>query len=848
MLLFQKIIAILLTLINVLCFETGVRKFPVSELKKESDEVVISDKTESNLLATAEYAANIRNGVQCVYTDSKRSAYKMSNNDISLTHEMTSAVKTASLTDTDGGVYIKDSFRSFYCLTPGAKLYFENSATKARVNTIRLGEYYYDCHVRDLESPSFKVDKNYHVYADKLYMQYTLLAKKPTEKLYAFGSEISIPLCDADAILIKDKNGEHDGITGIDAQSVEFAAFDIKNVGVVGFIVPSDGSTSKLTVTLGAGGYTITQYAAYEPHTGVNDNAEQGGYALNNVTFGCRVYTDKTHDFSGIAQAAWEERHPLESITVEKGTANAAFVGYDALRGMYTVKMDGTHFQWAYDNPEYPFLAPVTVKGSGQDRILYMRAYTDSGCLEAAALLDSDMRLAPIDVQECKNFRGDGGEGFYSPIDYSYGDAIFPVKVGGNEALKFTVAHVYQNWGRYPIKQVSSIEFHTSYYHLSTGTTESNCFAPYFVGDKDGWTLPDFRTRSGNIWSGQPQFNSTGILKFMSYRDNYTDKTYYSEFSGSIIDSCGLAYTDMTNAYTDDLGKFSYTLRHVEMPQTDENRTYYSLRVKFNENVTYEDFRKNFDIFYFDGRFVKYDKVSFLNADNIPVVADVDISAGEKYYFLGTDAPFWGYSKVTADTEYRINECFGCNFALLIKNSRIVCGGEKTDIPLVFRDSSTADITMGALTLDMDTVSFKKGDTIDIDMILLPWGIGTEDNVNNVMKVREDSLLRPVTVTAEKGSVESDPYLPIVTAENNEAEFTLTGGRNNIAVTVKGFSSMLAPSVYRLVNGEWERYELASSNSYDGYTVRLQPDGRYSFSFICHVGDPSEINTFRITQ
>lgn len=844
----RSLIALLLSLLELILINTGIKKIPVEEAGKDGAQVVIADKTESNLLNTAEYAANAKNTVQAYYTTSARTEYIMNNAQMSFAHKLSGAVKTASLTDGDGNVYIEDSFRTFYCLTPGAKLYFENSATEARVNTIRLGEYYYDCHIRDLESPRFKVDKNYHVYADKLYAQYTLLCKKPTEALYAFGSEITIPLAGVMSVRVKDKNGIHNTVTGIDEASVEFAAFDIENVGVVGFIVPSDGSTEKLSVSRGVCGYTVTQYAAYKPHTGINDNNEDGGYELNNVTFGCRIYTDKTHDFSGVEQAAWEERYPLDAISVEKGNSNAAYIGYDALRGMYTIEMDGTDFQSAYDDPEHQFTAPVTVKGSGQDRVLYFRAYTQSGCLEAAALLDSNKRLAPVEVQECKNFRGDGGEGFYSPIDYSYGDAIFPIKVRGNEMLKFTVVHLYQNWGNYPIKQLSSIEFHTSYYHISTGTTESNCFAPYFVGDKDGWTLPDFRTRSGNIWQGQPQFNSTGILKFMSYRNNYGNKTYFSEFSGSTVDSCGLAFMDMTNAYTDDLGKYTYTIRHVEMPQTDENRTYYSLRVKFTGDATYEDFRKNFDIFYFDGRFVKYDRLSYLSADNTVVTENANASGKPQYHTLGSDSPFWGFNKITADTEHYIGECFGCNFALLVKNCKIVCGGQEKEIPLVFRNTSDDDITVGALTLDADKITFTKGDTIELDMILLPWGVGTEESIDTVLSVREDSLLNPVSVTALKGSVEADAYLPVVTARNNEAEFTLTGGRNNIAVTVKGFSSVKAPSVYSLVDGEWQSVELASSNGYDGYTVKVQPDGKYAFSFVYRAEDPYAEYTFRVVQ
>ena len=845
---FCSIISVILAFFNVVFINLGIKKIEVNEISADNS-VVVDDLSESNLLASAEYAANARNRVQCVYTDSKRGSFRMTNEDMTLTHKIKGTSKTATLTDADGNVYISDSFRSFCSITPGAKIYFENSVGDTHMNTIRLGEYYYDCHIRDLKANGFYVDKEYHVYSDRLYMQYTAITEKPTTKLYDFGSEITVPYSSVASVCIKDKNGFHKDNRDIDEQSVEFVAFDIKNTGVVGFIIPSDGSTQKVTVTKGLTGYTVTQYAAYEPHTGINDNNEEGGYDLNSVTFGCRIYTDKTHSFDGVTETAFEERHPLDSITIEDSNANAEYLGYDALRGTYTIKMDGTHFQYAYDNPDCQFKTNVRVKGNGTDSVLYFRAYTVSGGLEAATLLDSENNASPIDVQVCKNFQGDGGEPVYSPVDHSYGDAFFPVKVRGNEMLDFTVIHLYQNWGNYPIKQLSSIEFHTPYYHISTGTTESNCLAPYFVSNKDGWLLPDFRTRSGIMWSGQPQFNSVGILKFMVHKDEYFDDvTHFSEYMGTKIDSCGLAYCDFTNEYKDDCGKYTYSLRHVEMPQTDENRTYYSLRVTFNEDVTYKDFKNDFDLFSIDTRCVDLTKISYLNKNNVALIENRAADSTPVCHTLGTQAPYFALFCATDEESLQnIDAGFGCNFALLIKNSKIISCGEELSVPFVFRELIDGT-NLAALTLDVKELSFKKGDTIDIDMILLPWGIGTETEVSRVMHVRQDSVLYPVTVSAAKGTVEDDAYLPVVKAENNEAEFTVKGGRNNISVTVKDFSSVKRPVVSRLVNGEWEEYELASSNGYDGITVRLQPDGKYSFSFVYDAADPFTEYSFKVVQ
>lgn len=819
----------------------ATQKGATVETVQKTDTDVVTKVTNSSLYKSALYANRLKNGVQATYADTNRNSFRFENMDMILTQKLTALKKTATLTDKNGNAFIEDSFRTYYIGKFSGKNYFENSGVTARVNNIRLGEYYYDCHVRDLEAGGFKVDKNYHVYSDRLYQQYSLYSSEATTEVEEFGLEIEIPAKNVNAISIKDKNGLHSTVDGIDEATVEYIAFDIDGVGVVGFIVSSDGSTKAMKLEKNLGTYVLTQIANYEPYTGINKNDETGGYELNYVTFGSRIYTDSTHSFDGIEAAAYEERNPLTDIYVGENNSNAQYLKYDALRGAYTFQMEGTHFQYAYDNPELQFKMPITIKGDTLDRKIYVRSYAKAGGLEAAALLDDSGLLSPIDVEVCKNFQGDGGENFYSVKDYAYGDSFFPLSIESDETVSFTLLNLYQNWGQSPLKQLSSIEFHVSYYHLSTGTTESNCIAPYFVYGKDGWTLPDFRNRSGNIWATQPQFNSVGILRFCAQNDEY------SEFEGSRIDSCGQTYSDITDYYVSDDGTFDYSLRHVEFPQTDENRTYYTLKIEFNEDVTYKNFKKNFDLFYFDGRFVQFTKMGYLNENNEMTSVDIKGDGGNTYYTLGSNAPYYGFYDVTDDTEYQLDNCLGCNFGLIIKDSKIIVNGKEQNIAFAVRESSTSSKTIGCLTLDTEKISFKKGDTIYIELILLPWGVGTEENDNNVRKVREDSALNPISITAEKGTVVDDSYLPIVKAENNEAQFTVKGSRNNNAVRIDGITEYTsAPEIYKLVDGEWQRVQLASSNGYDGYSIRIGDDGTYSVSFVYNAEDPYTEYTFKV--
>ena len=808
-----------------------------SPWRMDDETAVINDISEdSNLSSSIRLASKLSNGVQCVYADANRTAYEMTNREMTLTHTLGKYGNGATLKSARGKTYIGDSFDAWCRDSDGAVWYSSDSADAGRVNTIRLGKYYYDVHVRDydLKPDTFKVDKEFHVWSDRLYLQYTLFADEATGALDSFGAEIRIPVKKVNGIQIKDAGGVHDSIDA-DAESTEYAAFDIKGVGVVGFILPVTGETRSLSVVKDKKDYVITLTADYIPGTGINKYDESGGKALNNVTFGCRIYTDETHSFDGVSDAAEIERDPL-SITTASGEAAV----YEALHGCYSVRLSGTSFQYAYDNPYTRFPVTLNIPGT-DDRDIYIRAMTGAGSLEACVVLDENETLVPIDVQVCKNFGGDIAEYYYSIKDYSYGDAFFPVSVKEGEDLTLTAVHLYQNWGNVPLKQLSSIEFHTSYYHLSTGTTESNCIAPYYADDKEGLLLPDFRGRSGIMWGGQPQFNATGKPCFMIDRSYPAQKV--AEFEGNRINSVGPTYADIEMRFLSGDGSYMYTLRHVEFPQTDENRTYYTVDVEFLKNKTYLNFRGDVDIFFQTGRFVEFKTLAYTDKNNEEKTFTFEKSLIKKYHKLGGDIPYYSLLTINKSEEEIRNSTFGANEATIIRDSSIIRGGKKTDIPFTVRTFAYNDFTDTALTLDVGPVSFRKGDSIHLDLILLPWGTGLETDCENVRKVKEDSAVNRLRAEAETGSVVNDIIIPTVRCENNEAVFTVTGGGNNSVAKIDGFTQFGRLKVEERIGGQWTPVPLASECGYDGYDVQYNPDGTYSYSFVFDADGTSR--TFR---
>ncbi|MBR3755155.1 MAG: hypothetical protein IKK49_08705, partial [Clostridia bacterium] len=106
--------------------------------------------------------------------------------------------------------------------------------------------------------------------------------------------------------------------------------------------------------------------------------------------------------------------------------------------------------------------------------------------------------------------------------------------------------------------------------------------------------------------------------------------------------------------------------------------------------------------------------------------------------------------------------------------------------------------------------------------------------------VREDSALKPMKLTAFTGEVVEDAFVPTIRAESGVADFIISGGRNNTAVKIMGFTDLESPKVY-VVNGESkELVNFASENGYDGYQVQYEDDGTYSFTYLDAPGNPDD--------
>ncbi len=701
---------------------------------------------------------------------------------------------------------------------------------------------------KDNSRPKALLDRNFHTFTDKINSVDRFVISEKTENVAAIGFTANVKKANVAKLIVKDKNGLHESLTDVDWASAEYIGFDIKDAGIFGFILVNGTFESSFTVTDEGDNYVITQ--KYIPDKGLL--RKKYIYEI-----GRRFYTDTAHSFEGFLKEAEFERHPLENVVTTTPDSNGKYLGYDSLKGLYTFTIESNAGGFSppyYSSPDRQYTLSVKFTGEDQDRTVYVYTHAGDtgGTLECAVLLDENNTVLPMAMEVSKNFSGDGDETVFDQGDHSYSDTFFPLVVESAKETKITVVNLYQNWGLFPLKQLSSIQFFTTYYHLSTGVTETNCIAPYFVYGKDYWTIPDFRPMSSPLWASQPQHTSGGAPRVLQYTSK--DKGFSGlEFTTKYIDSTGPVYADVRMNYLSEDGRVAATYRHVEMPQTDESRAYYDIEFTVLEDFTVEEFRRDFNIFAMDGRFIFYNKLGYLDANNTPAAADTSHSAEKTYYKLGKDCPYVAIYDADAD-DY-------VNMAVIVADSDVTLGGRKFTGSFIVSDYTSWNLNRISLSLDLGKVTLKAGDVMKFRLIIFPYGSQEIRDDERVRLVRENTCLNPVRISSDTDTVLDDGIVPKAkSADGKTCEFTVYGGAanipavnesyyrssdHNIAVRIYGFDSFGVPEIYEKINGEWVRYEIASVNGYDGYAVYTDADNSFSYAFVVNMNDATP-RTFKI--
>ena len=861
----------------------------LEESSTESEGTTIKEnvKHDSSELITVSNA--LANAPQARFGNSSWTTYIVENQNMSFEYRLNKkrVQKFVYLNNSEGQPYFEESFDVFVTMENGKTYYASASDADAVINIPRFGYYYnevraeYQTFVAGSGSkretlPALSLARVFHTYSDKLHTVAQVAASEITTGIVSIGFVIEIPAKTVDKLVVEDASGIHDNIDTVDWSSAAYVGFDVKNVGIFGYILPAD-SNDKLTVTIEGGNYVIKHERTPEngtiiPGEGSPEDSEGKAGNTNDFYIGQRIYTDTNHDFSAFLTEAYIERNPLGKKNIKVSTAYSSygsFDGYDALRGSYMFSIDSPHDGNQHDVcPNRHYYLNFTVKSDSYKRVIYTTTTSTAGSLECAVLLDENLMMLPVPIENGKNFGSDGDTNIFDLLDTGYGESILPIVAMPNGTLEYNLVNLYENWGNFPLKQISFIEYHSPYYHLSTGLIETNCLVPWkFTSCSDiSNMLPDHRGMSTTPWPGTFQRTQGGSHSFLSYIAE--NKQQVGELYKQTIHSYGPTYADVEMNHLSTDGKIKITYHHIEMPQLDENRGYYTIEYEFLDELTITNFKNNF-VFYGMGSLewpTLYEMFSYLDENNEPRIEYYDNVPAGTFYVLGNESPYLASMKLDS-----IN--YG-NTSIVIKDYEVVLNGEKTDVRLGFFVKHNKNGV--SLTLDLGDVTFKKGDKITLNAILTPWGSEETDYSGdiypadqNIRDIRENTCLNPIYATAgESTEIIDHPFIPMLRSTNGEnAEFTISGGKvktvdipyrsntgYNVAVRVYGFEQLSVPIVYEKINGEWVVYELSSANNldaigygayYDGYCVYYDEDGTYSYSFVINM-DAAEDRIFKI--
>lgn len=753
----------------------------------------------------------------------------------------------------------------------------EGDNYKGDVTSLRLdvaGEAKAVCEIKDVKlikgndggvPENLSIVRSFMVYSDKLHSFVQFASKDvATNDIASLGFETRIPKADVSKVIVMDKDGLHYDFSEIDWTTAEYVGFDIAEAGIFGFILPIDGQGGAIEVREEGDNYVIIQSCA--PENGTVEPSVEGTNNANDLFIGQRIYTDESHSFDSFIHEAYNERNPLRGIAVNTGASTGGDdIKYDALRGIYSISIDYDSFGPAYYQwPNKHYNINFSIRGDGRQRNIYLMTSTKGLCLECAALLDGDNLMLPMPIQVGKNFSEKNGErNLYNMDDATYSEAIIPLTFVGNEKYEFNMLNLYQNWGKMPLKQISWIQFYAPVYHLSTGVTETNCIASWGGMRNTGATLntlPDHRAMSAPLWTDQPQHSSGGTHYWLLYSDangNYSS----TENIKNVIDSFGPTYADIAMDYISHDGRIKVTYTHTEMPQTDENRAYYEMKYEILEDISFKDFAHSFSFYTVTDNDPTglYQNIGYLNENNECVVADANLTENTHVdYPLGDECPYFSLFNMKNYTS--TSQQGYVNVSFLINDAEFVIGGEKADPQFLLVNYCN----YATLTLNLDEVTFKAGDRITINAIVMPWG--SQESVYdsnelapdwNVRAVRENSLLNRVHAVPGEGTelIESVFVPKVKSTDGKQASFTLSGGyknksaelgQHNIAVRVYGFERITAPVIEEYVDGEWVVFEVSSASTpdrygnahaYDGYCIYKDPDGTYSYSFVVDMTD-----------
>lgn len=490
---------------------------------------------------------------------------------------------------------------------------------------------------------------------------------------------------------------------------------------------------------------------------------------------------------------------------------------YDKIRGCYIIGSvnPGGFEEHFYRHPNFYETVKFKISNDDQSRKIYIchESVKRPGTVEGGILLDEQGNPMPITVQISKNFAGEKEEKFYNPEDTPFSETFFPLLLKPNEERIVTSLHLYQNWGRHCVKQFSSLGAWMDYFHSSTGVTETTCFVPFKFGGLPGVAIADYRAMSQEtFWAGQPQHDNVAGHSFLSYNDG--SNWQYLVYKGTDYYSTGPNWMDIGLNYLSSDGKIKATIRTFELPQRDQLRNFIKIQYEVLSPIEIKNAPENFRLLtiaswvqrlrytHFASSSLEEKELSFENNH-----FDVRGIALDK---INSYAALYGENK-------------GSNAFILRKWS-----GEFSPAAGVWCEKKGD--TRLLLTPSEEILKLEKGDVIEFEIMLLPYGEihGSETCKRESEYYGSNAPAISKIIVGEKLS----DFPTKIKAIENRAEFIIKGGKELIPVIITGLKEYKKPMLSLKQENGWYQLRQNMVGDVDGMQTFIDDEGKFGAVFL----------------
>ena len=534
-----------------------------------------------------------------------------------------------------------------------------------------------------------------------------------------------------------------------------------------------------------------------------------------------------------------EELNPLPASAFQM--TRGKVVGYNSGKGVYEMIAKDTN------TPEPPrgFYGgcTFTVENDNRRRRILIEQLNNWGGLRGAVIRDGAGNPLPIHPQICINFPELGRHG-----EPDWGFVIYPLNLKPGEKMMITADHLYLGYGKNdqimlaPLENVgnpllmqtsvATVESHT----MTTGLYFGNPDAPH-----NDLRLNDFRSYKGQY--GGNRSVSAVLPSFFRYEDS-AGKWHKVVPEHTDIAFEGPVLVDYTSTGRTDDGKVKVTVRTIQMPHDDMTRVFNYVTVDFLKDVLVHPSKKSNIRFAQQFTFnpMVFLKYAYTAEDGSVKTGDLDLSGeikedgtplGEKPFVTAYYAP--------NGLEYGIpcSDITGNpGFVLMDWKARI---NGKSVRPGLYVFTSKAIADGGDYSRDIAVVpveqlaEIKAGSKVEYAVENFVFG-DVKSDYSIPVRERETFAVKPPRAEVKVGRKASG-FPAVVRASGDEAEFTLTGGENKLAVRVDGFASPSPIKLYEWAGDHFvpvdqgvhgnDWYQCHQGGSGFGFIFLAEPGKRY---------------------